>query len=170
MKLLNCTYDEMRALSIRVKAMKLDTIRALDSSSNRLIDHLCECLDCLMTIIKHRGALCDSGCADFLNLLRQEGGQIDLQRSPLANLHATEEIIEEYCFNRLSPIEVKAFEAHLTVCRDCSFRLEHRKQFIALIKSALTQKKNQRPQGVVGVFGFDEETRRTKEVSVYGLV
>lgn len=165
MKLLS-SYDEIRAVSVRVKARKLDAIRARDDFSQQLIDHLCGCLECLMTVIKQRGSLCDAGCPAFLCLLRGAESRIDTARSPLANVHATEEIIEEYCFNRLSMIEIKALEAHLTVCRECCQRIEHRKRFVALVKAALGRQVDCRPRGVTGLFGFNEDTGQTSEVSV----
>jgi hypothetical protein len=157
MKLLTSRYDETRAMSIRVKATNLGRLRTPDNTSQLMIDHLCDCLHCLMVVIKQRGALRDAGCDAFQRLMREKRSYLDAERSPLACVHVTEPILEEYCFNRLTFIEVKALEAHLIVCRDCSERLEHRKHFIAVIKAALEKAACERPHVVTGVFGFDEQ-------------
>ena len=166
-KLLNSTYDEVRALSIRVRATRLDAIRTRESTSERLIEHVCGCFACLMVVIQQRAPLCDAGCAECEALLREHG--VDASRSPLAHVHVTEEMIEEYCFNRLSAMETRVLEAHLSMCGECAGRVEHRRQFIGCLKSALMRAQSGRPRGVVGVFAFDEGTQETSEVQVSEL-
>jgi hypothetical protein len=86
--------------------------------------------------------------------------------SSVAAVHATAAMLEEYCFQRLSPIESTALELHLIVCVECACRLQHRKRFLAVLKAALSLRREARPQGVSGVFAFDEQSGETTEVSV----
>jgi hypothetical protein len=119
MRLLTALYDDIRALSIRVKATDVGTVSQHDY-----------------------GTACE---------------------------HATEAALEEYCFNRLSIDRSQALETHLTLCDDCSKRLEHRKRFIAVIKAALSRPREGAAQGVAGVFAFQQETGEIAEVSVSEL-
>jgi hypothetical protein len=121
MRLLTSLYDEIRALSIRVKATPFGRVAA------------------------RHGRDASSG---------------------VAALHATPAMLEEYCFNRLSLVESTALELHLIVCAECARRLQHRKRFLAVLKAALSLPREARPQGVSGVFGFDEKSGETTEVSV----
>ena len=163
---LNSTYDETRSLSIRVKGTKIDTTQEPDDFSNQLIDHVCECLECLMTVIKQRTSLVEAGCPGFLSLLVAAQKYPDSARSPLMNVHLTEDTIEEYCFNRLTFIEVKVLEGHLAVCRDCNRRIEHRKRFVHLIKAAFRQRTKGRAEVATGIFAFNEATGQTAELDV----
>lgn len=153
-------------MSIRVKLTGLCAVRKPEEAGERFINHLCACLDCLMIVIKQRGPLCEAGCPEFLRLLQESKAHVDAARSPLANLHVTEAILEEYCFNRLTFVEVKVLEAHLIVCHACAVRLEHRRSFIDIIRAALVKEPDLRPQGVTGLFAFDGNKGTTDEITV----
>lgn len=163
-KLLTLSYDEVRALSIRVKAKPVDE-HTPGALRQQLIDHVCDCMHCLVAVMRQRAPLVYAGCPEFLELL-ERGMQMDKPRSPLAIVHITEELIEDYCFNRFTFIEIKALEAHLSLCRECASRVEHRRQFISLVKAALAQSSTNKTQIVTGVFGFNEDTGRTSEVAI----
>jgi anti-sigma factor RsiW len=51
-------------------------------------------------------------------------------------LHLTEEMLEEYCFNRLLETTKAAVEEHLLVCPACQEALQSLDEYISLMKAA----------------------------------
>ena len=51
-------------------------------------------------------------------------------------LHLTEEVLEEYCFDRLSAEMTGAVEEHLLVCSTCQELLRSLDEFIQLLRMA----------------------------------
>lgn len=56
--------------------------------------------------------------------------------------HAPEQVIEEYCFNRLSERRALLLERHLLECGECAARVREQQRFIACMKKALLGLRN----------------------------
>lgn len=55
----------------------------------------------------------------------------------MPNVHPSDEILDEYAFNRLPQEDADQLEEHLMVCAHCQDRLELADQFRAEIRAAL---------------------------------
>jgi hypothetical protein len=106
--------------------------------SPALLSHVCDCLDCLFAVMDPTTSLAESGCEKFKDLLGEDGLlPIDSSSSPLAFAHVSDEMIEEYCFGRLSEPDKRGLEGHVAMCIDCLERVESQREFIREMKTVL---------------------------------
>ena len=58
--------------------------------------------------------------------------------------HVSADLIEEYCFGRLPPVELVWFETHLLICVDCRNRVTDMDELILCLKLALGRQRASR--------------------------
>ena len=106
--------------------------------TQRLLNHVCDCVDCLFAVMDPTTSLVENGCETFKKLLREDGLlPIDSSTSPLAFAHLGEDMIEEYCFGRLSTLDRACVDSHVELCVDCHERLETQREFMRVMKAVL---------------------------------
>jgi len=104
-----------------------------------LFDHLIHCVDCLLTITQQRKPLSVGGCSRFQQLFAATHRLYDCERSPLKTVHVSPEVIEEYYFRRLMPVEKLIFEAHVRLCSRCATDLHNELMLLHAMKAALSE-------------------------------
>jgi hypothetical protein len=62
--------------------------------------------------------------------------------------HPTEEILEEYAFNRLGDVQAGALEDHILICPDCQKNLEDIDEYVLLMKTATARYAAASPQAI----------------------
>ena len=110
---------------------------AQQESQEKLLNHLGDCLDCLFAMSRQRSPLVVSGCPKFQALFGEAYALFDFLDSPLANLHLSEDMIDNYHFGRLSPAENRVLEIHANFCSSCAAKLQNQRMFIYAMKAAL---------------------------------
>ncbi len=103
-----------------------------------LLEHVNNCLHCLFAITKGQEPLVVSGCPEFREMFIEAYPLFDFSDSPLGTVHVSEEIIENYHFKRLSPLEKKVFETHAKLCSECAVRVHNELLLIYAMKAALS--------------------------------
>ena len=103
-----------------------------------LLEHVSDCLHCLFAITKQREPLVVSGCPQFRAMFIEAYPLFDFSDSPLGTVHVSEEIIENYHFKRLSPLENKVFETHIKLCSECATQVHNELLLIYAMKAALS--------------------------------
>ncbi len=116
-------------------------LSAGSKASQSLLKHVDHCLECLFIIAKQREPLLDAGCSKFQKLFAAAHPLFDYSKSPLGTLHVSQDIIEEYHFGRLSVLEQKVFEAHVSLCSECANELHNHRMFIYCLQTALSPQK-----------------------------
>ena len=103
-----------------------------------LLLHVSECPRCLAAAMGHRKPLIEQGCQDLLMLA--ESLKVPPEQADVLVIgpgHLAQEVLEEYCFDRLLKAEKAAADRHLNNCVDCRTALATQKEFIACLKYAL---------------------------------
>ena len=103
-----------------------------------LLEHVSDCPHCLFAITKQREPLVVSGCPQFRAMFIEAYPLFDFSDSPLGTVHVSEEIIENYHFKRLSPLESKVFETHIKLCSECATQVHNELLLIYAMKAALS--------------------------------
>jgi hypothetical protein len=62
-----------------------------------------------------------------------------VEKNPSFDMHPSEEILEEYCFNRLPETATDAIEEHLLLCAGCQVALQDLDEYILLMKLAAAE-------------------------------
>ena len=82
-----------------------------------------------------------------------------VEKSSSLNAHLSEEMIEEYCFNRLPEETTVQLEDHLLVCAPCRVAVEDLDEYILLMKLAtgeLSSQLSRTPEALVPKREFEE--------------
>jgi len=66
----------------------------------------------------------------------------------LAQIHPSEEVLEEYALGRLTGPELEQLEEHLLVCAQCQDRLAETDEFIVIMKQAAGRLQQESPVGI----------------------
>lgn len=103
-----------------------------------LLQHVGNCLPCLFAMTKQREPLAVSGCPKFQALFYEAYPLFESSESPLGTIHLSEEMIENYHFKRMSPVERKIFEMHTKLCSECAVQVHNELMLIYAMKAALT--------------------------------
>lgn len=103
-----------------------------------LLEHVSDCLHCLFALAKGREPLVVAGCPQFRAMLIEAHPLFDFSESPLGTVHLSEEMIENYHFKRLSPLERKVFETHAKLCSECATQVHNELLLIYAMKAALS--------------------------------
>ncbi len=70
-----------------------------------------------------------------------------MENHPIAATHPSDEVFEEYVFDRLSEERTARFEEHLLICSRCQETLQRTDEYVALMKEAVSSR-NAAPQRV----------------------
>lgn len=103
-----------------------------------LLEHVSDCLHCLFAITKQHEPLVVSGCPQFREMFIKTYPLFDFSDSPLGTVHVSEEMVENYHFKRLSPLERKVFETHIKLCSECATQVHNELLLIYAMKAALS--------------------------------
>lgn len=103
-----------------------------------LLEHVSDCLHCLFAITKQREPLVVAGCPEFRAMFIETYPLFDFSESPLGTVHLSEEMIENYHFKRMSPLEQKVFETHVKLCSECATQVHNELLLIYAMKAALS--------------------------------
>ena len=154
-ELISRTENRKLGLTARVEVADLGFPKSSEQMSDLLTKHALECRHCLAAILYCEETLAEAGCEDYKKLLAKMRSELQLRASldPISHVH--EDILEEYCFNRLSPEEAQRLESHVNSCPDCQRKLEHRPNFIYYMKAALAlQEREELADDIGGVLGI----------------
>ena len=116
-------------------AMQFESVER--PSQEMLLTHLSDCLDCRFAVSRQLDPLVVSGCRTFQELFTEAYALFDYLDSPLANVHMSEDMIDNYLFGRLSATENKVLEMHANLCASCATALQNERMFIFAMKAAL---------------------------------
>ena len=109
-----------------------------DHMHQDLLQHVSNCLPCLFAMTKQREPLVVSGCPRFREMFIEAYPLFDFSESPLGTIHFSEEMIENYHFKRMSPLEKKVFEMHTRLCSECATKVHNELMLIYAMKAALS--------------------------------
>ena len=107
-------------------------------SHQDLLEHVSDCLHCLFAITKQHEPLVVSGCPQFRAMFVEAFPLFDFSESPLGTIHFSEEMIENYHFKRMGPLEKKVFETHAKLCSECATQVHNELLLIYAMKAALS--------------------------------
>ncbi len=105
----------------------------------RLLDHVNDCLPCLFAITRQREPLVVAGCPQFRAMFIEAYPLFDFSESPLGTVHLSEDMIEDYHFRRMNPLEKKIFETHVKLCSECAVQVHNELLLIYAMKAALSK-------------------------------
>ncbi len=148
------TDNPKLGLTLRVEVADLDFPRTIEQMSEVLTTHALECRHCLAAVLFCEETLAETGCARYKELLTKMRSLLQVRASIEADEHIDEDVLEEYCFNRLSPDESSKLEGHLKNCDVCKHNLQGRREFIQYMKAALQLQQSGLPdEGYAGIVG-----------------
>lgn len=116
----------------------LESVVPQSCTHQELLEHVGDCLHCLFAITKGREPLVVSGCPQFRAMFIAAYPLFDFSDSPLGTVHVSEEMIENYHFKRLSPLERKVFETHIKLCSECAVEVHNELMLIYAMKAVLS--------------------------------
>ena len=148
------TDNPRMGLTLKVEVADLDFPRTSEQMSEVLTKHALECRHCLAAVLFCDETLAETGCARYKELLAKMRSLLEVHASIEVGDHIDEDILEEYCFNRLSAAQSGKLEAHLKTCEMCTHNLQGRREFIQYMKAALQlQQTGESAEGITGVIG-----------------
>ena len=124
-------------LKVSVSCFDMEFPRTAEQMEAALIDHAVDCRHCLAAALFRRETLAEIGCEEYRTMLGKMNTTLRVQEALEADDHITEDVLEEYCFNRLSPEQNLRLEEHLIGCPHCTDLIEDRLEFISCMKGAL---------------------------------
>jgi hypothetical protein len=148
-QLISQTQDCDTKAMVRVKIADLDSPRSADEMEAVLVDHAISCHECLAAVLFCVETLDRTGCSHYRTLLASFKSDLAMQASP--DEHLTEDVIEEYCFGRLSEEQATRLEQHAQNCSECGEQIKAQREFIRCIKIALLGRRNPPEKDVNGV-------------------
>ena len=141
-------------LTLKVEVADLDFPKTSEQMSEVLTKHALECRHCLAAILFCEETLAVVGCDRYKELLAKMKSLLEVRASIEAGNHIDEDVLEEYCFNRLSEEESGKLEKHLKVCEMCEQNLRGRREFIRYMKAALQLHESEElGESLLGVIG-----------------
>lgn len=103
-----------------------------------LLLHVSECSHCLNAAIRRRERLDERGCLSFQKLAARLSVPVEVaERIAVGEGHLQHDVVEEYCFGRLSQVEMLVTEGHLGDCVACRRTVSEHREFIACLKHVL---------------------------------
>jgi hypothetical protein len=154
-ELLSRTENPKLGLTVKIEVADLDFPKSSEQMSNVLTKHVLECRHCLAAVLFREETLAEAGCESYKRLLSKMRSALQLRASLNEECHVHEEILEEYCFNRLSPAEAERLERHFHSCAECDAKLQGRRAFIRYMKAALElQQCEELDEEIGGVMGI----------------
>ncbi len=154
-ELISRSENPQLGLTVKVEVADLDFPKSSEQMSDVLTKHALECRHCLAVVLFRDETLAEAGCDSYKKLLARMRSALQLRASLERECHLEEDILEEYCFNRLSPEETQKLESHVHGCADCDGKLQHRRAFISYMKAALElQEREELAKHIGGVMGI----------------
>lgn len=141
-------------MTLKVEVADLDFPKTSEQMSEVLTKHALECRHCLAAILFCDETLAVTGCERYKQLLAKMKSLLGVRASIEAGEHIDEDVLEEYCFNRLSAYETVKLEGHLQNCEMCTHNLRGRRDFIRYMKAAIElQQSEELADSLLGVIG-----------------
>ncbi len=165
---LSRTQDAQLGLTTSVRCIDLRFPKSMAGMKAVLIRHAMDCRHCLAMVLFRQETLAEVGCDTYKNLLAEINSVLVLRERVRSGAHIEEDVIEEYCFNRLAQEDARRVEEHLAACPQCAEKLGHRMEFIGVMKSALQMLEDEGASEDLGG-GFAVHCP-DQQVSVYGRV
>ena len=154
-ELLSRTEKPELGLTVKIEVADLDFPKSSEQMSDVLTKHALECRHCLAAVLFREETLAEIGCDTYKRLLGQMRSELQIRASLDEECHVGEEILEEYCFNRLSAAEAERLERHFQLCAECDAKLQGRRAFIRYMKAALElQRCEELDEEIGGVMGI----------------
>lgn len=150
----NILSSENARLNLRIVVRIADFgfPKSIEDMETLLTAHVHSCDQCLSAVLRSENTLADNGCETYKFLLQRCGHELRLHAPMEVGTHVSEEVVEEYCFNRMPKHAVIVFEQHVIVCEGCQRMLQEKEEYISCIRDALaTQTAFNFPSSVVAV-------------------
>jgi putative zinc finger protein len=155
-------------LKVSVSCFDMEFPRTAEQMEAALTDHAVDCRHCLAAALFRRESLAEIGCEEYQEMLAKMNTTLRVQETIEADEHVDEDVLEEYCFNRLSPEQNLRLEEHLIGCPSCADLVEDRLEFISCMKGALQLLEEEKElNGLTGAMAVRCPERN---VSVYATV
>ncbi len=165
---LSRTQDLELGLTTSVRCLDLRFPKSAAGMKAVLIRHAIECRHCLAMVLFRQETLAEVGCETYKHLVADMNSVLRVRTRLRSGAHIDEEALEEYCFNRLGQEDSRRVEEHFASCPECAEKLEHRMEFIAVMKSALQMLEDEgASEDLGGAFAVHCPDR---QLNVYGRV
>ena len=127
---------------VKVRSANLDLPTLVDRIGSEMLDHLIDCQTCRATFTAQDRSLGDAGCLEGRRIVSQSRVKWQERRSALARCHITEEILDDYIFDRLTCEEREPLEHHARSCVSCARLISQREALVRCIKAVFRERKD----------------------------
>ena len=135
-EIISRNQNQKLGLTVTVSCVETEPKSALELEVG-LTEHVVDCRHCLAMVLFRAEILDEVGCDEYKILLAKARAVCPTLTAPLSTTdHISEDILEEYCFNRACSNESARLEEHLERCSTCAKNLEKRLAFIHNMKAA----------------------------------
>ena len=125
-------------MTVTLPRIDLAPVQSSEEMEATLIDHASHCRHCLAMVLFREETLAEVGCKKYKRLLASFKSLIEARATvERSNAHIAGNLLEEYCFNRLSEEDSRKVEQHIGVCSSCAESLDCRLVLVARIRGAL---------------------------------
>jgi hypothetical protein len=149
-------YSNEEHEHIKVRSIDLDAPPLIDQIDRELLDHLIACRTCSTVFAAQNNSIEEAGCVVGQCIVSQSQVRWQERRLTLALRHVSDETLDEYLFDRLTPEEMEPLEYHSQLCSLCAKKILERETLIGCLKVIFREKLNtvrssSTPQAVVDV-------------------
>lgn len=123
---------------MKLRSAHLNTPALVNEISAEMLDHLIACRTCSAVFAAQQHSLGGTECVEGKQIAA-ESERRQRRDANFATRHITEEILDDYIFDRLAFDEQQALDCHLGCCSRCAKTVKEQKILASLLRAAFYQ-------------------------------
>ena len=127
---------------MKLRSADLDTRTLVDEISAKMLDHLIACRTCSAVFAAQQHSLEETECVEGKQITSESVGRRRHRNPNLVTRHVSQEILDDYIFDRLASDERQRVENHLNSCSQCAEAGEQQKILVSSIRAAFYQQEH----------------------------